>query len=98
MSIFNKDFTYLVTVFLTYLSIFYLQQSCNMAKSIRPKTRNTDKVWLIRHPCKTVNRARLPCSQDVMKNLVHYNCKMKLTLSENAQQVCNLLLPVWIKP
>ena len=57
MSIFNKDFTYLVTILLIYVSIYYLQQSCNMAKSIKPKTRNTDKVWLIGHPCETVNGA-----------------------------------------
>ena len=49
----------LLSYCLAYLFIYLLLAAkLQQAKSIKPKTRNTDKAWLIGHPCETVNGAR----------------------------------------
>lgn len=52
---------------------------------------------MIGYPCETITGARLPSGRDVMKNFIHYHRKMKLTVSQCAHQVYDVLLPFWNK-
>ena len=61
------------------------------------KTRSSDNVWLIGHPCETITGARLPSGRDVMTNFVYYLRSHKLSVSESALQVHDQLVPFWEK-
>ena len=60
-------------------------------------TRSTDNIWLLGHPCDILRGARLPSGREVLKNLMYYHRKQKMTISASAQRVYDNLMLFWLK-